>query len=58
MFVRMPHVIMGFHERILSLTGYETFLKHLGISFEQRIHKDIKKLDYRNQMGPEMLKVM
>ena len=27
MFVRMPHVIMGFHERIFILTGCETFLK-------------------------------
>ena len=43
MFVRMPHVIMDFHERILIMTGYETFLKNLGISFEWRIHKDIKK---------------
>ena len=39
----MPHVIMDFHERILIMTGYETFLKNLGISFEWRIHKDIKK---------------
>ena len=54
----MPHVIMDFHERILIMTGYETFLKNLGISFEQRIHKDIKKLDYRDQTGPEILKVM
>ena len=30
----MPQVIMDFHERILSMTGYETFLKNLGISFE------------------------
>ena len=54
----MPLVIMDFHERSLSMTGYETFLKNLGISFEWRIHKDIKKLDYRDQMGPEILKVM
>ena len=44
MFVRMPHVIMDFHERILSMTGYETFLKNLGISFEWRIHKNTKKI--------------
>ena len=41
--MRMPHVIMDFHERSLSMTGYETFLKYLGISFEWRIHKDTKK---------------
>ena len=58
MFVRMPLVIMDFHERILSMTGYETFLKNLGISFEWRIHKNTKKLDCRDQMGPEILKVM
>ena len=34
LFIRMPHVIMDFHERILIMTGYETFLKNLGISFE------------------------
>ena len=43
MFVRMPHVIMYFHERILNMTGYEIFQKNLGISFEWRIHKDTKK---------------
>ena len=44
MFVRMPLVIMDFHERILSMNGYETFLKNLGISFEWRIHKNTKKI--------------
>ena len=43
MFVRMPHVIMYFHERISNMTGYEIFQKNLGISFEWRIHKDTKK---------------
>ena len=55
MFVRMPLVIMDFHERILSMTGYEkiwAFLLNGGST------KTPKKLDCRDQMGPEILKVM
>lgn len=34
------------------MAEYEAFLKNLGISFEWRINKDIKQLDYRDLTGP------
>lgn len=59
MFVRMPLVIMDFHERILSMTGYETFLKKIwAFLLNGGSTKTPKKLDCRDQMSPEILKVM
>lgn len=40
------------------MARYEAFLKNLSISFEWRINKDTKKLDYRDLNGPEKLTVM
>ena len=37
------------------MAGYEKFLKDLGISFEWKINKDTKKLEYRDLTGPEKL---
>ena len=37
------------------MAGYETFVKSLGITFEWRINKDSKKLEYRDLTGPEKL---
>ena len=55
----MPHVIMDFHERILSMTGYETFLKKIwAFLLNGGSTKTPKKLDCRDQMSPEILKVM
>ena len=45
-------------EKLKHMAGYEAFLKNLGISFEWRINKDTKKLDYRDLTGPEKLTVM
>lgn len=39
-------------EKFKHMAGYEAFLKNLGISFEWRINKDAKKLDYRDLTGP------
>ena len=54
----MPHVIMDFHERILIMTGYETFLKIWAFLLNRGSTKTSKQLDYRDQTGPEILKVM
>ena len=40
------------------MAGYETFVKSLGISFEWKINKDTKKLEYRDLTGPEKLLLM
>ena len=45
-------------EKFRHMARYEAFLKNLGISFEWRINKDSKKLDYRDLTGPEKLTVM
>lgn len=45
-------------EKFQHMARYEAFLKNLGISFEWRINKDTKKLDYRDLTGPEKLTVM
>ena len=37
------------------MAGYEKFVKDLGISFEWKINKDTKKLEYRDLTGPEKL---
>ena len=37
------------------MAGYETYVKSLGISFEWKIDKDTKKLEYRDLTGPEKL---
>lgn len=37
------------------MAGYEKFVKNLGISFEWKINKDTKKLEYRDLTGPEKL---
>ena len=37
------------------MAGYETFVKSLGITFEWRINKDSKKLEYKDLTGPEKL---
>ena len=37
------------------MAGYETDVKSLGISFEWKIDKDTKKLEYRDLTGPEKL---
>lgn len=43
--------------RYRHMAGYEKFLKDLGISFEWKINKDTKKLEYRDLTGPEKLLV-
>ena len=35
------------------MAGYEKFVKELGIHFEWKINKDIKKLECRDLTGPE-----
>ena len=43
----------GFSQKKFKhMAGYEAFLKNLCISFEWRINKDTKKLDYRDLTGP------
>ena len=37
------------------MAAYEKFVKDLGISFEWKINKDTKKLEYRDLTGPEKL---
>lgn len=39
------------------MAGYEELIKSIGISFNFRINKDSKKLEYRDLMGPEKLKL-
>lgn len=39
------------------MAGYEEFIKSIGISFNFRINKDSKKLEYRDLTGPEKLKL-
>ena len=41
--------------RYRHMAGYEKFVKDLGISFEWKINKDTKKLEYRDLTGPEKL---
>jgi len=43
--------------RYRHMAGYEKFLKDLGISFEWKINKDTKKLEYRDLTRPEKLLV-
>lgn len=40
------------------MARYEKFLQDLGISFEWRLNKDSKQLEYRDLTGPEKLLVM
>lgn len=37
------------------MVGYEIYVKSLGIFFEWKIDKDIKKLEYRDFIGFEKL---
>ena len=39
------------------MDSYRQFVNSLGISFEWRINKDTKKLEYRDLTGPEKLKL-
>ena len=41
--------------RYRHMAGYEKLLKEIGISFEWKINKDTKKLEYRDLTGPEKL---
>ena len=41
--------------RYRHMAVYEKFVKDLGISFEWKINKDTKKLEYRDLTGPEKL---
>lgn len=45
-------------EKYKHMAGYEKFLKDIGISFDWRVNKDSKKLEYRDLTGPEKLLVM
>ena len=45
-------------EKYKHTAGYEKFLKDTGISFEWRVNKDSKKLEYRDLTGAEKLFVM
>ena len=45
-------------EKYKHMARYETFLQDLGISFEWRLNKDAKQLEYRDLTGPEKLLVM
>ena len=40
------------------MAGYEKFLRDIGISFEWRVNKESKKLEYRDLTGPEKILVM
>ena len=40
------------------MARYEKFLQDLRISFEWRLNKDSKQLEYRDLSGPEKLLVM
>ena len=49
-----------FSERFLRnkykrMSGYEDFVKSIGINFHFRVNKDTKMLDYRDLTGPEIL---
>ena len=37
------------------MAGYEKLLKEIGISFEWKMNKETKKLEYRDLTGPEKL---
>ena len=37
------------------MAGYEKLIQDLGISFEWKVNKDTKKLEYRDLTGPEKL---
>ena len=51
-----PTFSNGFcRNRYRHMARYETFVKDLGISFEWKINKDTKKLEYRDLAGPEKL---
>ena len=39
------------------MTGYEKFLKSIGITFNFYVNKDSEKLEYRHLTGPEKLKL-
>ena len=41
-----------FRTKYKHMAGYETFVKSLGITFEWKINKDTKKLEYRDLTGP------
>lgn len=45
-------------EKYKRMARYEKFLQDLGISFEWRLNKDSKQLEYRDLTGPEKLLVM
>ena len=39
------------------MASYEEFVKSIGVSFNFRINKESKKLEYRDLTGPEKLKL-
>ena len=44
-------------DKYKHMASYEEFIKSIGISFNFRINKESKKLEYRDLTGPEKLKV-
>lgn len=44
-------------DKYKHMASYEEFIKSMGITFNFRINKDSKKLEYRDLTGPEKLKV-
>ena len=47
----------NFLSKYQHMASYEEFIKSIGISFNFRINKDSKKLEYRDLTGPEKLKL-
>ena len=45
-------------DKYKHMAGYEKFLKDIGISFEWRVNRDSKKLEYRDLTGPEKIVLM
>ena len=44
-------------DKYKHMAGYEEFIKSIGISFNFRINKESKKLQYRDLTGPEKLRL-
>ena len=44
-------------DKYKHMASYEEFVKSIGISFNFRINKESKKLEYRDLTGPEKLKL-
>ena len=44
-------------DKYKHMASYEKFIKSIGVSFNFRINKESKKLEYRDLTGPDKLKL-